>query len=176
MTLHKGQYQFPVSAHNSTTAQSYGVPPEGTVTIDYTEGELATSDGAKVYLRTPNYSIENTYQPLPDDVEISPRVAPVVFGLGLLEAIPESTILALADEEDRDGDGISGKANYVWDVQKNGLSLGQVRVESKSADTASTGRFRLPRRYRNYNLAFADRELGWTTAIRRTRRRPGAQR
>ena len=103
----------------------FGVPPEGTVAIDYTEGELTTSDGTKVYLRTPNYTIESTYQPLPDDVEISPRVAPVVFGLGLLEAIPESTILTLADEDDQDGDGISGKANYVWDVQKNGLSLGR---------------------------------------------------
>ena len=103
----------------------FGVPPEGTVTIDYTEGELTTSDGIKVYLRTPNYKIEDTYQPLPKDVEISPRVAPVVFGLGLLEAIPESTILALADEDDQDGDGISGKANYVWDVQKNRLSLGR---------------------------------------------------
>ena len=103
----------------------FGVPPEGTVTIDYTEGELTTGDGVKVHLRTPNYRIENAYQPLPDDVEISPRVAPVVFGLGLLEAIPESTILALVDEADRDGDGISGKANFVWDVQKNGLSLGR---------------------------------------------------
>ncbi|RKU07535.1 thiol oxidoreductase [Candidatus Poribacteria bacterium] len=103
----------------------FGVPPEGTVTINYTEGELTTSDGVKVYLRTPSYEIKDAYQPLPDDVEISPRVAPVVFGLGLLEAIPESTILALADEDDQDGDGISGKANYVWDVQKNGLSLGR---------------------------------------------------
>ena len=103
----------------------FGVPPEGTVTIDYTEGELTTIDGVKVYLRTPNYEIKDAYQPLPEDVELSPRVAPIVFGLGLLEAIPESTILALADEDDQDGDGISGKANYVWDVQKNGLSLGR---------------------------------------------------
>ena len=103
----------------------YGVAPEGTVTIEYTEGQLTTSDGAKVYLRTPNYEIKDTYQPLPDDVEISPRVAPVVFGLGLLEAIPESTILALEDEDDQDGDGISGKANYVWDVQENELNLGR---------------------------------------------------
>ena len=67
----------------------------------------------------------DTYQPLPDEIELSPRVAPVVFGLGLLEAVPEATILALADEEDENGDGISGKANLVWDVQKNGLSLGR---------------------------------------------------
>ncbi len=103
----------------------FGVPPEGTVTIDYTEGEFTTSDGVKAHLRTPSYEIKDPYQPLPDDIEISPRVAPVVFGLGLLEAVPEATILALADEDDQDGDGISGKANYVWNVQKNGLSLGR---------------------------------------------------
>ena len=123
----------------------FGVPPEGTVTIDYTEGELMTSDGVKVYLRTPNYKIKDSYQPLPDDVELSPRVAPVVFGLGLLEAIPEATILALADEADQDGDGISGKANFVWDVQEERAESRSIRVEGESADTASTGRFRLPR-------------------------------
>jgi CxxC motif-containing protein (DUF1111 family) len=103
----------------------FGVPPEGTVTIDYIEGELTTSDGVKVHLRAPNYRIADPYQPLPDDVEISPRVAPVVFGLGLLEAIPEATILALADEADQDGDGISGKANSVWDAQEKALNLGR---------------------------------------------------
>ena len=36
----------------------FGVPPEGTVTIDYTEGEFMTSDGVKVHLRTPSYKIE----------------------------------------------------------------------------------------------------------------------
>ena len=43
----------------------FGVPPEGTVTINYTEGELITSDGVKVYLRTPSYEIKDAYQPLP---------------------------------------------------------------------------------------------------------------
>ena len=43
----------------------------------------------------------------------------------MLEAVPDATILALADETDQNSDGISGKANLVWDVQKNGLSLGR---------------------------------------------------
>ena len=103
----------------------YGVSPEGEVRINYTEGQLTTSDGAIVHLRTPKYTLIDPYQPLPDEVQLSPRVAPVVFGLGLLEAVPEATILALADEADENGDGISGKANFVWDVQKNGLSLGR---------------------------------------------------
>ena len=103
----------------------FGVSPEGKVIVNYTEGQITTVDGTIVHLRTPSYKVTDTYQPLPGEVELSPRVAPAVFGLGLLEAVPEATILALADETDSDGDGISGKPNYVWDVQQNGRHLGR---------------------------------------------------
>ena len=46
---------------------------------------------------------------------LSPRVAPAMIGLGLLEAIAEDDILANADPDDEDGDGISGKPNRVWE-------------------------------------------------------------
>ena len=45
---------------------------------------------------------------------ISVRSGPVVFGLGLIENIPDSAILAHADPNDIDGDGISGKPNFVY--------------------------------------------------------------
>ena len=102
-----------------------GTPAEGTVKIEYAEQPLTTEDGTRVHLRYPNYTITNTYHPLPENVEVSPRVAPVVFGLGLLEAIPESTILTYADEIDVNGDGISGKPNYVWDVVQKRYALGR---------------------------------------------------
>ncbi len=44
---------------------------------------------------------------------VSPRSGPGVFGLGLIEAIPDSVILANADENDSDGDGVSGRPNWV---------------------------------------------------------------
>jgi CxxC motif-containing protein (DUF1111 family) len=50
---------------------------------------------------------------LPAGVETSSRLPPPVFGMGLIEAIPEATILALSDPDDEDGDGISGRANWV---------------------------------------------------------------
>ncbi len=103
----------------------YGTPAEGSVKIDYTEQPLTLQDGTRVHLRYPNYSLTNTYHPLPDDLQVSPRVAPVVFGLGLLEAIPEETILENADENDNNGDGISGKPNYVWDVVNKTYALGR---------------------------------------------------
>ncbi|MGH7462224.1 MAG: di-heme oxidoredictase family protein, partial [Longimicrobiales bacterium] len=49
----------------------------------------------------------------PIGVAISLRLPPPVFGVGLIEAIPEATILARADPEDRNGDGISGRPNMV---------------------------------------------------------------
>ena len=99
--------------------------PEGKVKIEYTEQTLTTADGTRVHLRYPNYTLTETYQPLPENVKVSPRVAPAVFGLGLLEAIPENAILAYADEADVDGDGISGKPNYVWDVVAKRYTLGR---------------------------------------------------
>jgi CxxC motif-containing protein (DUF1111 family) len=50
---------------------------------------------------------------VPAGVAVSVRLPPPVFGVGLIEAIPEATILALADPDDRDADGISGRPNLV---------------------------------------------------------------
>lgn len=50
---------------------------------------------------------------VPPGIAVSTRLPPPVFGVGLIEAIPEETILARADPNDRDGDGISGRPNWV---------------------------------------------------------------
>jgi CxxC motif-containing protein (DUF1111 family) len=49
----------------------------------------------------------------PHGVPVSLRLPPPVFGAGLIEAIPESDILSRADPDDADGDGISGRPNWV---------------------------------------------------------------
>jgi CxxC motif-containing protein (DUF1111 family) len=56
---------------------------------------------------------------------LSPRVAPQMTGLGLLEAVPEADILALADEDDADGDDISGRPNVVWSAEFGRAMLGR---------------------------------------------------
>jgi CxxC motif-containing protein (DUF1111 family) len=50
---------------------------------------------------------------VPAGADVSLRLPPPVFGMGLIEAIPESAVLTLADPNDSDGDGISGRANFV---------------------------------------------------------------
>lgn len=92
-----------------------GTRPEGSVSISYTTEDVTLSDGVKVQLRKPVYTVVNAYQPLPQGVLLSPRVANPVFGLGLLEEIEESSILAHSDPNDADHDGISGRPNYVYD-------------------------------------------------------------
>ncbi|MEM9756599.1 MAG: di-heme oxidoredictase family protein, partial [Pseudomonadota bacterium] len=65
------------------------------------------------------------YGPLHPDAMLSPRVAPPMIGLGLLEAIPAEDILALADPHDADGDGISGRPNIVWSAEFDVPMLGR---------------------------------------------------
>jgi len=103
-----------------------GVQSEGRPVVEYTEIKGKFSDGTEYSLIKPNYKVENlAFGDLPKDVMISPRIAPAVFGLGLLEAIAEKDVLKNADPEDKNKDGISGRANYVWNVKKNKLSLGR---------------------------------------------------
>lgn len=54
---------------------------------------------------------------LPAGVPVSLRLPPPVFGAGLIDAITEETILSRADADDRDGDGISGRPNWVTPLE-----------------------------------------------------------
>lgn len=102
-----------------------GIPSEGNFQIRYQEQSGQYADGTPYSLRLPTYEVLNTAGDLGNDVQISPRVGNQVVGLGLLEAIPEATILAWADPDDANGDGISGRPNYALDVQRNELGLGR---------------------------------------------------
>jgi CxxC motif-containing protein (DUF1111 family) len=84
------------------------------------------ADGASYELLVPEYRIDEAgYGPLPADLRLSPRVAPAMIGLGLLEAIPEERLHALEDPDDGDSDGISGRVNRVWDVLTETTTLGR---------------------------------------------------
>lgn len=107
------------------TRSTVGKEKEAGVTVEYTETPGEYGDGTPYSLRAPVYTIVDPYIPLPVEILISPRIAPPVFGIGLLEAIPEDEILADADPADEDGDGISGRPNYVWDFEKGEAALGR---------------------------------------------------
>lgn len=103
-----------------------GVAPEGKVRVDYSAEPVSFADGYTVELRRPHVRITQLgYGPMHPDTRLSARVAPPMIGLGLLEAIPEAAILANADPEDRDSDGIRGRPNRVWDQARQETVLGR---------------------------------------------------
>jgi CxxC motif-containing protein (DUF1111 family) len=123
-----------------------GVPGEASVRITYVEESGAFLDGTPYSLQRPHYEVvDAAFGPLPANIMLSPRVAPALIGLGLLAAIDEATLHNLSDENDHDGDGISGRTNRVWDVRRNAMSVGRFgwkarrrTVASRSSTTSSS--------------------------------------
>jgi CxxC motif-containing protein (DUF1111 family) len=102
-----------------------GVPFEAKVALTYTFINGAFEDGETYQLRKPNYTIMQEQFGSLQGVLTSPRVGQQVIGLGLVDALSSEDILSNADEFDRDNDGISGKANYVWNHTTHQNELGK---------------------------------------------------
>jgi CxxC motif-containing protein (DUF1111 family) len=122
-----------------------GQKAEYRLEVQYTELPVTLAGGEVAYLRQPRYSAEDLgYGPLASGAMLSPRIAPQMIGLGLLEAIPAADILAHADPDDLDGDGISGRPNLVMSEQygvpmlgRFGMKAGQPSVREQSAGAFS---------------------------------------
>jgi len=111
----------------------FGADAEATFDLSYEVSSVMLADGTVVELRKPIYTIASGYTTFPAGMTLSARAAPPVFGRGLLEAVPEDSILALADESDADGDGISGRANFVTDAVSGVLLLGRFGLKANNA-------------------------------------------
>lgn len=103
-----------------------GAAPEAKVRVRYSSEVVTLKDGSRVELQKPTLELSQLgHGALHPDTLFSLRVAPPMIGLGLLEAIPEAALLANADADDRDGDGISGRPNRVWDHASQSTRLGR---------------------------------------------------
>lgn len=135
----------PTYGHQIQDFALLGHPAEFQIGITYDEEIVAMSGDETVSLRHPSYTLDGAgYGPLHPDATISPRVAPQMIGLGQLEAIPAADIVALADPNDSDGDGISGRPNIVWSKEfetpmlgRFGLKAGNPTIRQQSADAFS---------------------------------------
>lgn len=120
------------------------VDPEGMPRVSYEERSGEYADGEEYSLLEPRFEIlEPKYGELAKNLMVSPRVAPAVFGLGLLAAIDEARLRELADPEDADGDGISGRINRVPDVETGESSVGRFgwKAEQPSVRQQAAGAF-----------------------------------
>ena len=131
-----------------------GEGAEGTLDITYTEKPGQFADGEPYSLRVPQYAFSDLqFGPLAPDVRFSPRVAPAVFGSGLLEAVPADEILEREDPDDKNGDGISGRANRVWNRALNRQALGRFGWKANQPDIA------------HQTAAAFNGEIGMTSAL-----------
>ncbi len=100
------------------------VPPEGRIIVNYREREVRFADGEVIRLRDPQLEFRDLqFGEIDATTLTSLRVAPQLVGLGLLEGVPEKTILGYAEQQL--AQGISGKPNYVWDVENERRQLGR---------------------------------------------------
>jgi len=103
-----------------------GFKAEGDMGIAYEEVPVELADGTTVMLRKPTYTFENPgYGDPAPDILLSPRVASPMIGLGLIEQIHPADILANADPDDADSNGISGRPSWVLDKMSGELVLGR---------------------------------------------------
>ena len=111
-----------------------GLKREGSIEISYEEFDVPLAGGETARLRRPTFSVTDFAYGAPDpELTLSPRVAPQMIGLGLVEAIHEDDIRALADPDDRDGDGISGRVSVVRDAETGELALGRFGWKASEA-------------------------------------------
>ncbi|WP_269531063.1 di-heme oxidoredictase family protein [Chitinimonas sp. BJYL2] len=114
-----------------------GVQPEGQVRIRYEEIDGYFADGERYTLLKPHYMLSDlAYGPLHPQTMISPRIAPQMTGLGLLEAIRESDILANARAQAAAGGSVRGKPNRVWDAFQQRLVIGRFGWKANTGSIA----------------------------------------
>jgi len=103
-----------------------GLVAEGRMTIEYQQLPVTLGDGSTIHLRKPSYAVEALgFGPLHRDTTLSPRVTPPMIGMGLIQAIHPADLTALADPDDLDGDGISGRVAIVRNGDDGQLALGR---------------------------------------------------
>ena len=100
------------------------VPAEAELYLDWEPSSVTLADGFEVHLRKPALRIENlAFGELGADTMLSVRNAPPVFGMGLLEAVPEETLLDIAARQRQLG--FNGRPNRVWNAIEQRETFGR---------------------------------------------------
>ena len=127
----------PVYGDQFDNAAVQGVKPEGEVTIRHTPVRGRFADGTAYTLSKPNYGFRKlAYGPMARDVMLSPRIAPQLIGVGLIEAIPEVEILRNAGDQAGAGGAIRGIPNRVWDAYAGQSLIGRFGWKANTGSVA----------------------------------------
>ncbi|MEO1336862.1 MAG: di-heme oxidoredictase family protein, partial [Myxococcota bacterium] len=102
------------------------IPAEAQVVVEWIPVVTRYPDGQSITLRRPTVHLSQLgYGPLAPTTVLGLRHASPLYGLGLIDLIDTDDLMAMADPSDEDGDGISGRANRVWDRQRQTTVVGR---------------------------------------------------
>lgn len=119
-----GPLPHPVYGDQLQDAAISGVPAEGRGSVLWEEHTEYFSDGEVLTLRRPALTLRAmAFGDLDSDVRLSARIAPSLIGMGLLDAVTDEDIVALAKTPR--ADGISGRVNTVWHAEKDTPAVGR---------------------------------------------------
>jgi CxxC motif-containing protein (DUF1111 family) len=128
----------PIYGHQLQTEAARGVPPEGKFSVTFAPSETKLADGTIVALQRPVVAVTDLPDgPLDPETVTGLRLAPAIHGMGPLDRIPAATIEAMADPDDTDGDGISGRVHWLGPDRKSfgrfGWKAVQPTMEAQNA-------------------------------------------
>lgn len=112
-----------------------GVPGEGRAQVQSEYQTVEFADGTPIRLRKPQLTFSELNYGELEPVQTSARIGPVVFGLGLLDAVSEKDLLELAQQPK--ADGIKGKVNHVWDIVSQQTRIGRFGAKANAASLRS---------------------------------------
>jgi CxxC motif-containing protein (DUF1111 family) len=134
---HGGVVPEPTYGDQLDNAAIQRVKPEGKIDITYAAVQGRFADGTPYTLQNPRYAIRDLgYGPLASNVLVSPRVAPQMIGVGLIEAIDAADIMANAKEQAAAPGPIKGVPNQVWDAPSQRMMLGRFGWKANVATIA----------------------------------------
>jgi CxxC motif-containing protein (DUF1111 family) len=127
----------PTYGNQFNNAAVQGVKPEGRVTLRGRDVRGRFADGTPYTLRAPSYGFADlAYGPMARDVRVSPRIAPQLVGVGLLEAIPADEIERNSREQAQQPGPIKGVPNRVHDAFAQRELIGRFGWKANTASLA----------------------------------------
>ncbi|MBK1713072.1 thiol oxidoreductase [Rubrivivax gelatinosus] len=128
---HGGPRPHPVYGEQLNEEGVPGVPGEGRARLRWVPVLHVGADGSRSQLRRPQLQFRELGYGALRPVLLSPRVGSVVYGLGLLQAVPDAALQALARTPRPDG--IRGRLNRVWDPVTQRPAIGRFGWKANAA-------------------------------------------
>lgn len=134
---HGGVVPDPVYGDQINNAAIQGVQPEARIHLRAETLRGRFADGSAYTLKRPVYTLSHlAYGPLAPGAMLSPRIAPQLAGIGLLDAIAEAEILRNATDQAALPGPIKGQPNRVWDAFAAEMRVGRFGWKANVASLA----------------------------------------